>query len=55
MPHLPRPALAHRFPVHCTWRMRRGVWNLRTRRCFSALNEMILTPQIMRYSDEHLQ
>jgi REP element-mobilizing transposase RayT len=37
MPHLRRPALAARHPVHATWRMRRGVWNLRTRRCFTAL------------------
>jgi len=29
--------LKARFPVHVTWRMRRGVWNLRTRRCFTAL------------------
>src|SRR5206468_2104105 len=36
-PHLPRPTLAPRFPVHATWRMAGGVWNLRTRRCFSAL------------------
>src|SRR5215475_5000396 len=37
MPHLRRPALAARHPVHATWRMRHGVWNLRTRRCFSVL------------------
>src|SRR6185437_15075453 len=35
--HAPRPVLKSRFPVHVTWRMRRGVWNLRTRRCFTAL------------------
>jgi putative transposase len=29
--------LAPRFPVHVTWRMERGVWNLRTRRCFGAM------------------
>jgi putative transposase len=29
--------LKARFPVHVTWRMQTGVWNLRTRRCFSAL------------------
>jgi putative transposase len=35
--HLMRPALAHRFPVHATWRMRAHVWNLRSRRCFSVM------------------
>jgi len=28
--HVRRPALKARFPVHVTWRMRQGVWNLRT-------------------------
>ena len=27
-----------RFPVHVTWRMREGVWQLRTQRCFKALS-----------------
>jgi putative transposase len=35
--HVLRPTLAPRFPVHATWRMSEGVWNLRTRRCFSVL------------------
>src|SRR3954470_4813085 len=35
--HAKRPPLKARFPVHVTWRMRRGVWNLRSRRCFTAL------------------
>ena len=35
--HARRPLLKARFPVHVTWRMRQGVWNLRTRRCFTAL------------------
>ena len=35
--HAKRPRLQSRFPVHVTWRMRQGVWNLRTRRCFTAL------------------
>jgi REP element-mobilizing transposase RayT len=35
--HVKRPRLQARFPVHVTWRMREGVWNLRTRRCFTAL------------------
>ena len=35
--HLTRPALAPRFPVHVTWRMDRGVWNLRSQRCFRVI------------------
>src|ERR1700740_464114 len=35
--HRRRPVLKRRFPVHVTWRMRKGVWGLRTRRCFGAL------------------
>jgi REP element-mobilizing transposase RayT len=35
--HVTRPVLAARFPVHVTWRMDRRVWNLRTQRCFSAM------------------
>src|SRR6185312_2851121 len=35
--HAKRPPLKARFPVHVTWRMRDGVWNLRSRRCFKAL------------------
>ena len=35
--HVTRPELAARFPVHVTWRMKKEVWNLRTRRCFTAL------------------
>jgi putative transposase len=37
VPHLMRPTLAARFPVHVTWRMEKGVWNLRTRRCFGVM------------------
>ena len=37
VPHVGRAALPARFPVHVTWRMEPGVWNLRTRRCFSVL------------------
>jgi putative transposase len=37
VPHLPRPALASRFPVHATWRMAPTVWNLRSRRSWGAL------------------
>jgi REP element-mobilizing transposase RayT len=35
--HRRRPVLKARFPVHVTWRMREGVWNLRSRRSFTAL------------------
>ena len=35
--HSPRPVLRPRYPVHVTMRMRRHVWNLRTRRCFTVL------------------
>jgi REP element-mobilizing transposase RayT len=35
--HLTRPVLQSRFPVHVTWRMQKGVWNLRTRRCFTVM------------------
>ena len=35
--HIRRPVLKSRFPVMVTWRMREGVWNLRSRRCFTAL------------------
>ncbi len=34
MPHLKRPALAGRFPVHVTLRVQERVWNLRSRRSF---------------------
>ena len=37
MVHRTRPLLKARFPVHVTWRMRKDVWQLRTRRCFAAL------------------
>ncbi len=37
MVHRTRPLLKARFPVHVTWRMRKDVWQLRTRRCFTAL------------------
>jgi putative transposase len=35
--HEARPRFRASCPVHVTVRMRRGVWNLRTRRCFAAL------------------
>ena len=34
LPHLRRPPVDARHPHHVTIRMRRGVWNLRTQRCF---------------------
>ena len=35
--HLARPTFPARFPLHVTLRMARGVWNLRSRRCFRLL------------------
>ena len=35
--HLTRPAVRSTFPVHVTWRMCDGVWNLRSQRCFKRL------------------
>lgn len=32
-----RPRFARWRPLHVTLRVRRGVWNLRTRRCFAPL------------------
>jgi REP element-mobilizing transposase RayT len=37
VPHMERAVLKARFPVHVTWRMERGVWSLRTRRCFGPM------------------
>src|SRR4051795_5888912 len=37
VPHLTRPLLANRFPVHVTWRINRQVWSLRSNRFFSVL------------------
>ena len=37
MAHVEREVLKARFPVHVTWRMETGVWNLRTQRCFGAM------------------
>ena len=34
LPHLKRPPVDWRHPHHVTVRMRRGVWNLRSQRCF---------------------
>jgi len=35
--HLTRPLLKPRFPVHVTWRIERGVWNLTAPRCGRAV------------------
>jgi putative transposase len=37
VPHVTRPLLADRFPVHVTWRMEKTVWSLRTQRCFNVM------------------
>src|SRR3954471_23742787 len=37
VPHVERPHLPPRFPVHATWRMDPKVWNLRSQRCFRVL------------------
>ena len=37
MHHRRRPVLKARFPVIVTWKMKPEVWNLRSRRCFTAL------------------
>ena len=36
--HDKRPRLNRRLPLHVTVRVKRGVWSLRTRRCFVALS-----------------
>ena len=41
VPHLRRPPLAARFPVHVTVRMLPHVWNLRSRRSFSVIGQAI--------------
>src|SRR3981081_2521681 len=37
VPHVERPALPARFPVHAPWRLAPKGWNLRTQRCFRVL------------------
>jgi putative transposase len=53
--HVARPELKHRFPVHVTWRVRSGVWNLRARRCLTVLQRAFLAAskpgfQVVHYS-----
>jgi REP element-mobilizing transposase RayT len=46
MPHLRRPTLAARFPVHITWRMSQGIRNLRSRRSFARLARAFYTSAV---------
>jgi len=41
VPHLRRPALASRFPVHVTMRVLPHVWNLRSRRSFGVIGKAV--------------
>jgi REP element-mobilizing transposase RayT len=41
MPHVVRPLLAKRFPVHVTWRINREVWSLRSGRFFQVLKSVM--------------
>ena len=55
VPHVQRPALASRFPVHVTLRMQKRVWSLRSQRCFRELERAFLKGskdgfQIVHYS-----
>jgi REP element-mobilizing transposase RayT len=42
MTHDKRPTLDGKLPVHVTWRMLPGVWNLRTQRCKKPIRLAIL-------------
>ena len=53
VPHLTRPALASRFPVHVTWRMADGVWNLRSKRCFTRLADAMWASQKLGFRVVH--
>jgi REP-associated tyrosine transposase len=53
--HRTRPALAHRFPVHVTWKMNKRVWNLRAGRTFRVIKRAFLEGsndgfQVVHYS-----
>src|SRR6266567_1282713 len=41
-PHLTRPTLTGRHPLHLTLRPRQGVWNLRSKRCFQVIGQALL-------------
>jgi len=42
VPHRPRPALASRFPVHVTLRVRKGLPSLRSRKAYKAVEQALL-------------
>jgi putative transposase len=46
VPHLRRPRLAARFPVHVTWRTSQGVWNLRSDGSFTRLTRAFYTSAV---------
>src|SRR5262249_16648250 len=46
VPHLRRPKLVARFPVHVTWRMSEDVWSLRSRRSFTRLTRAFYTSAV---------
>jgi putative transposase len=46
VPHLRRPKLVARFPVHVTWRMSEGVGNLRSRGSFTRLTRAFYTSAV---------
>jgi len=51
--HAVRPELTERHPAHVTLRMRRGVWNLRSRRSFRVL-ERALRESKLHHSDARI-
>jgi REP element-mobilizing transposase RayT len=48
MPHDTRPVFRSRVPVHVTLRMRRGIWNLRAKRCFVELSKAFWNGAVRR-------
>jgi len=42
VPHVRRPSLDSRHPVHVTMRLRSEVWQLRTRRCFRKIEAALI-------------
>jgi REP element-mobilizing transposase RayT len=42
VPHRPRPALASRFPVHVSLRVRQGLPSLRSRKAYKAVEQALL-------------
>ena len=53
MPHLVRPGLARRFPVHVTWRIQRDVWSLRSGRFFRVLQSAMYAAAKMDFRVVH--